>query len=146
MKVKPVKAAQILLPLAWTQALQQFLRMRHIAFVNGLRDQLDPGSVKIDTILLGQGLRLLALPLSFVRVLFRPLRLPFSADGRLLRLPAQETLLTFGPHGLECAEQTADRQREDHCSRRCKAKLVPTDSFLKFIQPAWRAGEHRLVL
>jgi len=45
MKVKPVEAAQILLPLAWTQALQQFLRMRRIAFSDGLRDQLDPGCI-----------------------------------------------------------------------------------------------------
>ena len=68
MKVKPVKAAQILLTLAWTQTLQQFLRMRHIAFVNGLRDQLDPGCVKILAILHGQSLCLLALPLSFGRI------------------------------------------------------------------------------
>ena len=47
MKVRPVKAAQILLPLAWTQALQQFLRMRRIAFSDGLRDHLDPSNCQI---------------------------------------------------------------------------------------------------
>ena len=41
------------------------------------------------------------------RVHFRPLRL-FSADGRLLRLPAQETLLTFGPGGPHGSRMVMD--------------------------------------